>query len=243
VVRSVLNSRFHPPISCMRAYAHPNPLTVLANRALPELERLDGGTNVALLRAELVALRNIAESASAETAFLQTQRCLSLLRSISEPPLLLDGGLDGYRYSPEGFTTFLSRLAESLERGANQGLYPTVIEIDGLRYQRLDGELMEQSDFFTWTPPERTFVARGLALYLPRAVAEFLPVVKHGRRKGDSQGFTVARLGQEVTGPGVALLLGRWTEQMEQIYITAAAEEQYQIFRRKLGDGHAVYYY
>jgi hypothetical protein len=243
IVVTKLNREFHPPVLSMRAYLHPNPLTLLANRglALIQPEREERAAPAA--RDELALLQNLAEEASPEIALLQTQRCLLLLRQLGDPQLLFDARLEGWRFNPNSFTSFLSLLRSSLEKGGTSELYPSTLEIEGTSYQRLTGELREEDDFWTWAPGIAGFVANGLALYLPLSPPGSLPVIKYSLRRSDPHSFGIAGTAQSVSGSGAAVLFDRWGEQTGRIYLTADAQRMDQRLRKQLGDGHAFYYY
>lgn len=242
VVRTKLNEWFHPPVANMRAYLRPNPLSLLASRGLAALPPERQEAIASSLRVELLLLQSIAEEASPEVAFLQAQRCLALLPQLQGTPLLLDGRLQGHRYSPDSFPEFLAILWDSLQRRENYDLYPPILEIDGYRYQRVPGELTDGDDFWTWSPQTPGFVARGVAIYMPLSQPGSVPVIQYDRQRTDTRSFTIARPAEVISGPGTAILLGRWSEQTGQIYITSNSQVMHQRLRKQLGDGHAIYY-
>jgi hypothetical protein len=241
-LRTVLNTRFHPPVLSMQAYALPNPLVRLADVGLGALEDLGLSPEACTARVEAAALRNIAETASPVVAFLQTQRCLAYLRAANPPGLVLDGRLENDTFAHATFCEFLARLAEDLCHRIPLELYPATLEVDGSRFQRLSGELVEEENFWAWISADPKFVANGFALYFPRVVARELPQLRYGRRKGDLATFAAPVAAQNLSASGSVLILADLNDRVDRVYLTGTSGTAHERLRKLLENGHALYY-
>lgn len=242
VIQVQLDPDFHPAVRTMEAYAHENPLRLLAEAGLAALESHDREETGRFVRVELNLLRNLADAGSPEGAFAQAQRCLGLLREAALPSLALDGRLEGMRYHPDSFCNFLAALRLDLKERRSAELFPAVIELEGQPHLRLVGELTQNQEFWSWSAPHSGFVASSLALYLPRAIADRIPVVLYGRREADAPQFAVARVAEQVAGPGAAVLFEGLKERVDRVVLRAAANNQFARMQMHLGNGHALYY-
>lgn len=237
--RTLLDGTFHPQVQDMRAWALPNATGQLASQMLDRLE--DGATGPfdASLRLELVLLRNLVETGRPDAVMLQAQRCLGLLRLDGSRLLPLDGRLERYRIEPDSFSSFMADLSATLSRLENPETFPTLLEIDGERYVRIAGGLVEDGDTWVWSLPGSEFVANGLAIYLPRALRESLPQVRYGPHRTSLD--TVSRTARQLAGPGTALLLEGVRGGVPALHLTVDTESRRQRLRQLMGDGHALY--
>src|SRR5262249_45008935 len=155
---------------------------------------------------ELRLLEKIGPAASIDTAFLQAQRCLSLLRSTPSAPWALDGRLENYVYSPDTFCRFLADLERGLDVNGKGALFPDVLEVDGLRFLKVDGQMQleKEEDFWSWKPPREPFVASRLAIFLPRAASGELPLLHYSPQRRDPGSFHVAQYAKELSVSGAA---------------------------------------
>lgn len=243
LVRTHLDPAFHPPILDMRAWARPrNPLMRLAERVLPQIDDLADAPWLAALRAELQTLRALAEAAPAAVAFTQAQRCLGLVRA-ARLPFVPDGGLESFRYHPADVAAFLVALDESLDRSADDALYPETLCAGHRRYHRIDGEFVRQQALWMWSPPAHIEQASGLAVYFPRAVQAELPVVRYGRARDDATAFAAATFASDFAGPGCLVLFEDIKGRLERVFLAPVTPAMDLRLERRMLDGHALYYY
>jgi len=240
--RTLLDTRFHPPVRDMSAYARRNPLLMLCEKALQDLVVRDGSKPATSLRVELTLLRNIAQTATPLAAFAQAQRCLGLLQleGLFSPPL--NQRLQSFRFDPRTFCDFLAHLQQELDQPVAPR-FPESLKIDEAWYLRLAGEFgFNEAGFLAWDPDAPDRMARALAIYMPGADRSLLPVVRYGFQSNDDGRFDVAVHGEVTSSSGAAYLLKKLPHPLTTIYVTSTAGRLFQSLRHHLGDGHGVYY-
>jgi hypothetical protein len=241
VVRTLVDSQYHPPINDLRAYTRSNPLPALVDALLQEEAVKEEGALPALVRAHLRGLLAIAGQGSPEAVFLQTQNCLELVRELVGPSSILNAGLLGVQYSPESFCRFLHDIQQALT-GIKRQPFPEVLEVEENRYLRADGEFLPEGDFWVWSPSRSPFLASGVALYLPNTTTG-VPWVGHGHHREESADWPLASIVKDLSHPGVAITFPVDNRPFEKIYLRTNSTKESQNLRLQLGEGHAVYYF
>lgn len=243
-VATILDERFHPAITDLRAYGRPNPLIRFAELGLQMLEAVNAKDEDARLtselRTELVVLRSVSDEGDPRLPFTIALRCVQLIRSMNRPALLMDGRLEGYKYSPETVGRFLFDLHKTVTTPSDP--LPPEVEIDGDTFLRLPEQLQEDAEMWRLDTSTNGFVANAIAIYLPMARPGSIPEISYSSRRFDDGNFLVAKSAEDLSAAGSAFVLGELPVPVGTLYLTVNSDSVRQRLSQYIGDIHAVYY-
>ena len=242
-IRTRLDDSFHPPVTDLQAWSAPLPLGLLVDRGLQALDGEPETSLRTLARLELIALRNVSGRGDPQVAFLQTQRCIALLRACQLARLILPGDIEQVDYAPCELWRFFAMIAEALQAQSSREPLPPQVSVAGVAYQRLAGEFVRDGAVWRWDAPRSGFRVNGMALYFPFASLGELPIVKCGRLVHEANGFPLATEAAGLAEPGTALLLDQVTNAVDRVLLTVASPAEAVRFEQKLNQGHGLYYY